>query len=256
MAAADSFHTQPTAVHCAVCLHGFEKILRATRLVTATGSRSAQPKEEGRDRPLIKTDGATDDDLHALRYPARAVSARHSSVSAAKVAPTAARRRTTTIQRPAGKRPRFTRKTSRMRRRARLRSTAVPVRRAVMTPIRAGSGVELYQVPRTMKFPCCDFPWDRTAANSARRARRAGFGKVSAAIKPLGEAEQPVKRRCDARIAPRRPWAAGVCVRVGGDEPRWRDRLWFSCGRGSHAGVCGCAWKLGKFFSWDKKFVP
>lgn len=188
-------------------------------------------------------------DLHVFKYPAREASARHSPARAAKVARTAEPRKTTTIQIPAGREGRWERKISRRRRRARLRWWAGPVRRAAITPKRAAAGEGLCQVPRTMNLPCCAVPCSRTVANSARWVSRAPLGSLSAAIKPPGLRKQPVKRRCDGRNESPRPWATDACVPVDDGGPGWRDRLCCSSARGSHAGVCACAWKVGKFFS-------
>jgi hypothetical protein len=92
-------------------------------------------------------------------------------------------------------------------------------------------------------------PCSLTVANSSRRVRRAALGSLSAAIKPPGLKQQPVKRRCGGRSESLRLWATDACVPAGDDGPEWRDRLWYSSARGSRAGVCACAWKVGKFFS-------
>jgi len=184
------------------------------------------------------------------RNPPRAESAHHSSRKAENFASTAARRGTTTNQRPGGRRRRCRRKISRKRRRTRDRSTAEPVRREVITPRRAGQRSGVARAPRTMRRPCHDAPFSRTAANSARRLRRAALGNVSAPMRQRKVGPSPIKRRYGARSGPRRPWAAGACGRVGDDGPKWRVRLWSSCGRGNRAGVCACVSRLGKFFSW------
>ena len=213
------------AARRAVGIDGFEKILRAGRQVAATRTRAAQPDEEGRNRPLVKPDAATDGDFHTFKYPAREASARHSPARAANVARTAEPRRTTTIQIPAGRDGRCARKISRKRRRARLRSWAGPVRRAAITPKRAAAEEGLCQVPRTMSLPCCAVPCCLTVANSSRQVRRAALGSLSAGIKPPGLKQQPVKPRCGGRSESRRPWGADACGPAGDDGPEWRDRL-------------------------------
>lgn len=183
------------------------------------------------------------------KNPPRLESASHSPERVSYFADAAARRGTTTIQSPAGSRRRFRRKISRRRRRNRDRSTADPALRVVMTPMRAPSVSDVASALRTMSRPCRARPCSRTAANSTRRVRRAAFGNVSAPIEMRKTGANRVKRRCAARNESQRPWATGACARAGGDVTGWRDRPWFSSGRGSHAGVCAYASKVDKFFS-------
>ena len=129
------------------------------------------------------------------------------------------------------------RKLSRNNRRARLRTTAPPMRRLVTTPNRgevpSGSECQLaIRQPNARRCPCC-----RTRAKSRCCRRRAG---------------RPSRRRLVAEVRSR--WAgasgdeagmgrrikqaSGACVPHGGDCARWRGRFWWICGQGIRAAVC------------------
>ena len=249
MATAEPLQSQPTAAYGTVRFHRFEKILRATRQKTATGTGSAEPDQKRRDGELVKTHADAQENFHEVKNPARIESVRHSSSNAANAAPAAARLSTTTIHKPRGSKGLCWRKISRTRRRMRARSTAEPVRADVITPRRGGSADPDNQPPSTMSRPCQDEPSRRTWSNSARRESRAALGSESAPMGPAKIGNPPLKRPCDARSGFPRLWAADACGRAGVGGTRWRAPLWSSCGHGSRAGVCACVWKAGKFFS-------
>lgn len=253
MAPRDALQPEPSAMHGSVLFHGFEKIHRATRFETAARPRSGQPQQERRKRPAVEVDEHADQRFHAFKYPARAASARHSSVNIPDVAAAAARRKTTTIHNPAGRSMRCVRKISRNRRRTLTRSQALPTLREVTTPMRQGCFAPVENADKTIKRPCHARPCSLTASNSARRESRADFGNASAPIKPRKNPALAVKPPCASRNEPRRPWAAGACGRAADGGKAWRDRPWSSCAHGIRAAVCACAWMVGKFFSWVKK---
>ena len=271
MTAPQSFHTQPNSASRPVLRHRLDHVARARRLEAAPAPLTAKPDEKGRDRPLIQFHQRTNHqrgpryrrnpkpDTHALavherssatvKKPLFTAKPRHSSRRLPKSANAAPRRATITMCNPAANCGRCTRKISLKRRRARLRSTALPTLREVITPPRGKPPAGSIQPPNDKYFPPREIPSSRTRRNSARRCSLAGFGRESAAMQPPRIADRTIKRPCDGRSELPRPWATSACGRADDDAPRWRVRLWFSCGRGNRADVCACVWKLGTFFS-------
>ena len=56
LAPTDAAKTEPAATHKAVRFHRFKEVARAGRLEAATGTRTSDKRERGRDRPLIRAD--------------------------------------------------------------------------------------------------------------------------------------------------------------------------------------------------------
>ena len=165
-------------------LDGLEKIARTTWFEAAASTRAAKPQKKWRQRPLVNPYAGADEHFHDFKTPALPAKPNHSSRSAWNVAEAAARRGATTITNPHLSKGRLIRNISRRRRRILLRSTAPPVLRDVTTPKRAGKLPPPARQPTTMNRPCHMRPFSRTEANSERRDKRAGFGKVSEPIKP------------------------------------------------------------------------
>jgi hypothetical protein len=83
-----------------------------------------------------------------------------------------------TTQMPVINRCWFNRKISRSRRLIRLRTTAWPIRRVVMTPNRAVLPVARYKIPKVTCCPVHAFPSFLTRVNSAVRVNREALGNL------------------------------------------------------------------------------
>lgn len=271
MTAPQSFHTQPNSANRPVLRHRLDHVARTSRLESAPAPRTAEPDQQRRERPLIQFHQDTnhqrgpgclrshEPDTHApaahvrssamVKKPLFAARPRHSSRRLPKSANAAPRRATITMCKPAANCGRCTRKISLKRRRARLRSTALPTLREVITPPRGKPPAGSTQPPIDKYSPARETPFSRTRRNSARPCSLAGIGRESAAMQPPRIAKRTIKRPCVGRSGLPRPWATSACGRADDDAPKWHVRLWFSCGRENRADVCACVWKLGTFFS-------
>jgi len=64
MATGETAKSQPTPAQNTVPFDGLEEVAGAGRLEPAATPRATQPREHGRDRPLVKADQKTDDRNH------------------------------------------------------------------------------------------------------------------------------------------------------------------------------------------------
>jgi len=262
---ANANHAEPRTAEKTVRLDGFRKIRRTTRLETAASARPRDPVQHRRKRAFVNALEQADENLHGVksrRIAPRHASCEHSSASTANDAFAADDFATTTSHTPGISHGRIARKTSRSRRRTRLRITAPPTRLLVIMPTRPSASPQPLSTPRTSILPCTGFPSFRTRANSAVRMSRAAFGNRRRGFRPPGPpvvassgTGTAVRPRCDARNAPRRPSAAGACGHAGDDEREWRGHSWCSSACGSRIAVCGCAWMPDRCVSWLESVV-
>lgn len=144
MAPAKSFDGQPASRHGAVRLDRLQRVHRAGRGVTAAGERTEHRAQRRRNRPAIKPDAGNQNVLnrvHSVGFVAfnnfafRNV-VKKSFSTAAYFLPAMEGRATNTRSTATDNECWFSRNASRKRRRARLRTTAPPTRREVITPSR------------------------------------------------------------------------------------------------------------------------
>jgi hypothetical protein len=181
MTTAKTAQSQPRAAKKSVSLERFEKVSRTGRLKAASGARSTQERQHGRNEHLITANQKTREQEHqGAKIEARSARCNHSSFRARYDARAAAGRATTTNQRPSRNRPCCVRTTSRSRRRTRFRTTAPPSRFEVTKPARNDFSSCLTRTPNTSVRPRCATPSDFTRANSTGRTRRFVFEKDKA----------------------------------------------------------------------------
>jgi len=156
-----------------------------------------------------------------------------------------------TIQRESINRGRVNRTISRSRRRARLRVTALPMRREVINPTRMPDS-EVLSTLNTMNLPAHELPEFLTSKNSEALARRADFGKqktprfglestrLRAANHDLPAGKRNSRLRCDGRNGFQRPSEEGACDHADDDGQGFLFRLWSSCGRGIRTAFSAC----------------
>src|SRR5579883_693743 len=245
MAARDTLYAEPAAAQHAESANGLQGILRARGLEPAA---RAEKRAEG---PLIAADQADREEAH------RSITIFHSSkrlsCSAAPVAPRALGRALTT--RSTGGRVCWcSRNDSRMIRRMRLRSTALPaVRTATAMPSRAPCLSLLLAVTAKNPLPKRR-PRAYAASNSDLRRRRLCAGKVSRCIVyALRPAVGPVQQISvgPARTAERGNLEVGAFpepLRGSASAALWRGGGPAPCGRsgspcvpGTRACACGAA---------------
>ena len=174
MAPADPLDAKPAPFEGSVNLGGLEKVLGASRLVSASRPRTGNERQHGGDKELICANEEPD---HALKMPARWLARNQSWESCSKEAETARRRAITTRCRPGFNSGRDFRANSLSRRRTRLRSTAHPILREVISPICAGEEFPVSSEPRTKYLPWLVLPSALILWNSEARFRRADLGK-------------------------------------------------------------------------------
>jgi len=150
--------------------------MRAGWLKTTAGSGPREQRERGRHDNLIATDENANEKHQSDRIEARRAKLNHSLSISLVSANVAGRRAISTIQKPSFNRGRVSRTISRSRLRARLRMTALPMRREVINPTRM-PGSEVLSTLNTMNFPDHELPPFLTFPNSEALARRAAFGK-------------------------------------------------------------------------------
>lgn len=138
MAAGDPLGTEPCAPDGTMSADSLQRILRTTRVEAATAPHPAQGVQERPQRPPVAVDEEDQERFHAERGKIESLRARsnHSSRNSAKVALAAADLATVMTSQPGNMTGRCTRQISRRRRRVRLRITAPPTRRDVMSPKR------------------------------------------------------------------------------------------------------------------------
>jgi hypothetical protein len=176
MATAKTAHSQPRTAKKSVSLERFEKVSRTGRLKAASGARSTQKRQHGRNEQLITANQKTHEQDHqGARIEARSARCNHSSFRARYDARAAAGRATTTNQTPSRNRPCCVRTTSRSRRRTRFRTTAPPILFEVTKPTRNELSSCWIRTPNTSVLPRCAIPSDFTRPNSTGRTRRFVF---------------------------------------------------------------------------------
>lgn len=67
---------------------------------------------------------------------------------------------------------------------------------------------------------------------------------------PASRLATEIRPVCAGRNALQYLWATGAFVHAAGAVRAWPVRPWFSYGHENRAGVCECAWKLGKCVSY------
>jgi hypothetical protein len=176
MATAKTAHSQPCAAKKSVSFERFEKVSRTGRLKAASGARSTQKRQHGRNEQLVTANQKTHEQEHqGARIEARSARCNHSSFKARYVARAAAGRATTTNQKPSRNRPCCVRTTSRSRRRTRFRTTAPPSLFEVTKPARNDFSSGMTRTPKISVRPRCAIPSDFTRPNSTGRTRRFVF---------------------------------------------------------------------------------
>jgi len=228
MTAADPFDGQPAAPQRTPRSDGVHRILRATRRETAAAPGSEQKDQHRRNRPAVGANGKNQcvlGRIHAgFSRPARRRVVRKSFSTSAKFFPAIEWRATSTSSTGCASSFWCCRKLSRNNRRARLRTTAPPIRRLVTTPNRgaapAGSECQLaMRQPRVSRCPC-----RRTRAKSrccrsraGRRSRRRLLSGVRSRLAEASGDEAGMDRRIKR--------ASGVCAPRGGGSAGSRGRF-------------------------------
>jgi hypothetical protein len=170
MAAANPFGRLPAARQRAPRTNGIHRVLRTGRRKPAAAGRPEQKNERGRKRPAINADGKNQCALGQIHVgfnkPARRSVVRKSFSTSAKLFPAIEFRATSTSSTGCANSFWCCRKLSRSNRRARLRTTAPPMRRLVTTPncgvAPSGNGCQLaMRQPSASRCPSC-----RTRAKS------------------------------------------------------------------------------------------
>jgi len=203
---------------------------RLLRVARAGRRVPARRWEERRERDLIDPDQQD----HSLHQPARDHeipdtdrSLSRSSRIPWKLASRASGFAITTKSRPGGSC--LCRRTSRINRRTRLRTTALPTRLLAVIPTRDPLATFLCMRIRTTSAPCCRRPCCWTRRNSLRRRRRAFLGKPLARATPqpgcFGGTDtvsrfRPFARRRRSTLRPE-----GVAIRARNPCVRFRRRL-------------------------------
>lgn len=160
---------------------GLQGVLRATRLEAATAPHPTQGVQERPQSPPVTVDEEDKERFHAERGKIESLRARsnHSSRNSAKVALAAADFATVMTSQPGNTTGRCRRQISLRRRRVRLRMTAPPTRRDVISPKRVSPSEGSAVILRRRYLPCTVLPFSRTSANSRPRRTRAARGKRS-----------------------------------------------------------------------------
>jgi hypothetical protein len=247
MTAANPLDGQPAAGQRTLRTDGVHRVLRATRRETAATSGPEEENQHGRNRPAVGANAKNQCVLgrfHAdFSKPARRSVVRKSFSTSAKFFPAMEFRATSTSSTGCASSSWCCRKLSRNNRRARLRTTAPPIRRLVTTPNRgvAPSGNECQlaiRQPRARRCPCC-----RTRANSrccrSRAGRRSRRRLVSGVRSRWAEASGD-----EAGMGRRIRRASGACALRGAGCAGWRVRFWSICGQGIRAAVCAGFWTV------------
>jgi len=271
VATANSFNRQPAAGQRALRTNGIHRILRTTWRKTAAAARPEQKNERGRNRPAIQPDEEDQNGLGNIQQPtfniehpmpagalrhwelsvecwmlnvfhfskfARFNTARKSFSTSANFLPAIELRATSTSSTGCAISFWCCRKLSRNSRRARLRTTAPPMRRLVTTPNRgtapSGNGCQLaMRQPSASRCPCC-----RTRAKSrccrSRAARRRRRRPAAGVRNGLASGDEADMNTWDTRIKR----VSDVCVPRDGGCAAWRGHFWWTCGREIRAVVC------------------
>ncbi len=181
MAAGDPLGAEPCAPYGAMSADGLQRILRATRIEATAAPHPTQSVQERPQRPPVTVDEEDQERFHAERGKIESLRARsnHSSRNSAKVALAAADLATVMTSQPGSMTGRCRRQISLSRRRVRLRMTAPPTRRDVISPNRVSPWVGSSLMLRRRYLPCTVLPSSRTSANSRPRRTRAARGKRS-----------------------------------------------------------------------------
>ncbi len=168
MAAANAAGSKPSSAPSSVKLDSLEGVSGAGGLIPAKSPGACNKSQRGRDHPTVGINEDQQNKLHAeLRTIERRFSRRnHSSRITENAAPPEPDLATTTIQKPGARSGRPVRKSSRIRRRIRLRSTAGPTLRDVTTPNRNSSPPGMRRTVTRRKRPCDVCPRSRTLAKS------------------------------------------------------------------------------------------
>jgi hypothetical protein len=228
MATANPFHGQPAASHRTLRTDGIRRVLRATRCETAATAGSEQESQDGRNRPAVGVNSENQSVLgriHAgFSKPARRSVVRKSFSTSAKFFPAIEFRATTTSSIGCANSCWCCRKLSRNSRRARLRTTAPPMRRLVTTPNRgmAPSGSECQLATRQPSARRC--PCRRTRAKSRCCRSRAGRGsrrRRVCSVRPClaGTSGDEVDMARHFKLV------SGACAPHGGGGARWHGRF-------------------------------
>ena len=165
MTAANALQREPAAGNGAVKLNRLQPVLGATRRIAASRGRSEQSGLDRRQRAAIHLHREHQDVLRRVHSDtfsnlARRMAARKSRSTSGSFIPTIDDRATRTTRTGSRKSCWCSRKVSRNKRRARLRTTAGPSLRPVTTPSRdwqpGARGVQLaIKQPLTRRCPCC-----------------------------------------------------------------------------------------------------
>ena len=161
MATGDSLQPQPAAAPHSKPFHGLRAVARTRRLEPASPSWAGDDAKQRRHPQLVNPDQLQYSPLQHERQdgscgeglplflcstPARRARVSHSPRNCSKLALAALRRAMATTHTPGVHSGRERRINSRSRRRMRLRSTAMPARRDVMSPVRVS--VQPFSTPR------------------------------------------------------------------------------------------------------------
>ena len=203
MAAAQAAQGQPASAQCAIALNRFERVLRTGRREPTPPQRAEQRRFRRRQHPAIPAHRGDQNELSRIHgslnnLPRRKAHKKSRSTSASGL-PTMEDRATSTIVTGCRKSCWCNRKVSRSNRRARLRTTAGPNLRLVMTPTRgadpAGSGFQFaIKQPAASRRPPCF-----TSAKSRPSFKRRDRGKRNEGRAAAIENQTGVRRLRPAR---------------------------------------------------------
>jgi hypothetical protein len=233
MASPNPFQRQPTPTQRAVTPNGLQRVGRTTRRKPAVTGRANQKDFRGRKHTAIQPDAERQyilsrihDLLSFLSKPALRNVVKKSRSTSVNVLPAIDGRATSTSSTACSKSCWCSRKLSRINRRARFRTTAPPIRPAVITPSRelapSGSRRQLaIRQPFTNRLP-----FRRTRAKSRPCLSRAARPNPS----PSG-----VPPPMPLALRP----ASNASARSGAGCAGSLARSCSNCGSGIHAAVCG-----------------
>ena len=229
----NALYRQPASGQRAVAAQGVKRVFRTARREAAPPQRPEQDRLRRRNHPAINAHAENQDVLshvHAFRSPTgfnnlafRSV-VKKSRSTWANPFPAMDGHPTSTRSTGPANSCWCRRNDSRMSRRARLRTTAPPIRPLVITP-RRDAALTGNRCQFAIRQP-------RTSRSPARRTRAKSRPCLMRAARPNGQ-------RCGVLATMRRPAirALNACDRPGGDWPKCRARSCSSCGPESRAAV-------------------
>ncbi len=229
IAAANTFYREPASKDRAMGLNGIKGVLGATGGEATTTERSKENSFRGRKRPAINADEENQNMLPGVHHDfdnciwrsalRKSCSTWANDFSTIEFLATKTRSTGCAIS------CWCKRNDSRNNLRARLRTTALPIFRLVMTPNRVGE-----PAGRISQFAIKQPEESRCPFDFARRKSRPNFNLLERGKRNEREGPAPM---------PKFKPESNACDPHGDGWPKWLCRSWWNCDLGNRAAVCG-----------------